>query len=73
MLRWLIRLFQKQKSTRCQSPLRTHQVMADDPNIQEICAQAFNVPMGHAIIGHVDNDGKLHTEEIVVDPGKETP
>ncbi len=41
--------------------------MDSDPFVQEICAQAFNAQPGHAIIGHVDESGKLHTEEIVVE------
>lgn len=38
------------------------QVMTDDPNAAAVIAQAFNT--GNAVIGHVDDSGKLHTEEV---------
>lgn len=43
------------------------QVMADDPNAAAIISQAFNAPPGTCVTGHVDDSGKLHTEEFKID------
>lgn len=64
MLKWLRNLLTKRKQL--PRDISPEQVASADRNIQEICAQAFNAPPGHCILGHVDDEGKLHTEEVKV-------
>ena len=59
MFNWIKKLFSDPPET-----ITPEQVMSADRNIQEICAQAFNAPPEHFVMGHVDKSGKLHTKEI---------